>query len=445
MREIKSINNKNLKDVLKVYMYDKYILPAQFRNISTWKTKQIKDMRDLFKDYPDFNEPLNDWDVIKVESMTKMFAGCTNFNQPLNNWNVANVIAMNAMFSGCTKFNQPLDKWKLSSVVGLEEMFKNCEAFNQPLNNWDEYITHTNNLLHMPTVTTNMFLGCGISEENKPASLQQSHTPQSRSRTQLTIKNWFENKGIVIYQSIQPVPLEVSTEMAHIDPTATAFDPIMYDDINVYDYLREDTDNVIFEFDSKFYPVSKSTLINLCSDYSAVKYECLNTSIALIPTDDNLNKTNPYLMGKSFNVLCGLIELSKIKTIIETPEIRVVQIVDFAPPQNAMSTASTLAILIGLKNNGVEFPQLSSEEQKIVRGFNLYGASHCQEGQDEKIRDVKILPTPDLQLPTLDLQPNEKRKYTGGRKKTRREKNFRKQTKKIKCQKNKTRKIKKNY
>jgi surface protein len=398
MRKLKSINTSNFKDVLKVYMYDKTILPEEFRNISKWDTSKVTDMSDLFKNYPDFNENINEWKVTKVIFMQRMFAGCTEFDQPLdtwrmplcitmfkmftnckkfkqniNDWDVSGVIHMTTMFENCEEFNSPLDKWNLRSIESTRYMFQNCISFNQPLNNWDQYLSNCN--------TDNMFLGCGISEENKPASL--SNQPQG---PHLTINELFENQGITTYQNVQPVHLVDSHDASVIiESTTTVDDPITMDSVNVYDYLKEDDDNIVIVYLKNLHLVSKSRLRTLCSDISAVKYNC--HAVGRI----NFDRTTPYLTGRSFGCLCGLIEMSKIKTIIETPEIRVVQILDFIPEKNALSTISQSALLVYLKQNAA---QLSNEEREIVNASDWVSVSHCQAGQEEKIRDIQKLPTP---------------------------------------------------
>ena len=437
MRKLKSINTSNFKDVLKVYMYDKTILPEEFRNISKWDTSKVTDMSDLFKNYPDFNENINEWKVTKVIFMQRMFAGCTEFDQPLdtwrmplcitmfkmftnckkfkqniNDWDVSGVIHMMTMFENCEEFNSPLDKWNLRSIESTRYMFQNCISFNQPLNNWDQYLSNCN--------TDNMFLGCGISEVNKPASL--SNQPQG---PHLTINKWFENQGITTYQSVQPKPLVNSHDASVIiESTTTVYDPIMMDDTNVYDYLKEDDDNIVIVYLKNLHLVSKTRLKTLCSDSSAVKYNCLTVDRI------NFDRTTPYLTGRSFGCLCGLIEMSKIKTIIETPEIRVVQILDFTPEKNTLSTVSQTALLVNLKQNAA---QLSNEEQAIVNASNWVSVSHCQAGQEEKIRDIQKLPTPVFS--------------TGGKIKRRNTVKKTKKTKKIikRIIKKKTKNNKKNY
>jgi hypothetical protein len=82
----------------------------------------------------------------------------------------------------------------------------------------------------------------------------------------------------------------------------------------------------------------------------------------------NLNVNLIFL--KSFGCPCGLVELSKIKTIIlnKTNEYQFIEICPFSPPQKELSTVSLQ--MLGEYGNGLN-------------------ASHCQEGQDETINDIK--------------------------------------------------------
>jgi surface protein len=148
-------------------------------------------MKELFKDYHNFNESLEYWDVSKVEDMSSMFEGCAKFNQPLTYWNVSRVIDMSSMFEGCAMFNQPLntnktgkgmkcsyrllsvtnpemvktmnkstsrdqmyedkDYWNVSNVEDMSSMFKGCVKFTGYLEHWD--VSNVENM-------SSMFEGC---------------------------------------------------------------------------------------------------------------------------------------------------------------------------------------------------------------------------------------------------------------------------------------------
>jgi surface protein len=135
------ITNKNIKYLVKTYINNPKDLPRDLRRdyIREWDVSRVTDMSELFMDYGNFDEPLDDWDVSNVTDMTNMFAGCHKFNQPLNKWKVSKVEKMGYMFAGCNVFNQPLDKWDVSNVEDMGLMFHSCYKFNQDLSSWDVY------------------------------------------------------------------------------------------------------------------------------------------------------------------------------------------------------------------------------------------------------------------------------------------------------------------
>jgi hypothetical protein len=87
-------------------------------------------------------------------------------------------------------------------------------------------------------------------------------------------------------------------------------------------------------------------------------------------TPEMYDVNTPYLIGKSFGCPCGLIEISKLKTIIETNgrDYQCMEIVDFNPIKTAPSTVSL---------------------QMVGSDPDAVGASHCQEGQSEIINDIR--------------------------------------------------------
>ena len=173
-----SIDDTNIHKFVKYYITSRDKLPSflKERLIFTWDVSNVTNMKELFKDYHNFNESLKFWDVSKVKDMSSMFEGCTNFNKSLENWNVSRVKDMSNMFKGCTHFNQPLNTetvkalkpkykltaktdpamfsamekskvrdqmyedikyWDVSRVKDMSSMFEGCTHFNQPLTNWD--------------------------------------------------------------------------------------------------------------------------------------------------------------------------------------------------------------------------------------------------------------------------------------------------------------------
>ena len=225
-----------------------------------------------------------------------------------------------------------------------------------------------------------------ISNENKP------EIPEAAAAIpRLTINSWLDSQGIITYNTIESAPL--TNSVVDTDTYFTAdtkeYDLIELEEINVYNYLKKTLDNIIIIYLKNIYFVSKSRLKKLCYDTASVKYKCN----AITSNNSNYVKTVPYLTGRSFGCLCELIEISKIKTIINTPEIRVVEITNFIPKQNAVSTIS-LGVILAYLGHSRSRDRLTAAERTIVSSQNIVSASHCQEGQNEKIQDIQILATP---------------------------------------------------
>ncbi|MBR6612532.1 MAG: BspA family leucine-rich repeat surface protein [Campylobacter sp.] len=85
---------------------------------------EVSDFSYLFKDSQrsDFSG-IEKWDVSHVTNMRGMFTNATNFNQPLNDWDVSNVTDISYMFYDATSFNQSLDNWNVSNVKNMKNMF----------------------------------------------------------------------------------------------------------------------------------------------------------------------------------------------------------------------------------------------------------------------------------------------------------------------------------
>ena len=109
--------------------------------ISNWKTGNVTNMNNMFRDSLLFNNAIptvdDKWDVSNVENMSLMFSGCYDFNQDISSWDVSSVENMSYMFQHCYDFNQGLAGWDVSKVVTMSRMFKNALAFDQDLSEWD--------------------------------------------------------------------------------------------------------------------------------------------------------------------------------------------------------------------------------------------------------------------------------------------------------------------
>ena len=346
-------------------------------SLNNWDVSNVTNMKELFYFCDRFNQPFNDWNVSKVTNMESMFKNCQRFNQPLNDWNVSNVTNMNSMFFECENFNQPLNKWDVSNVTTMELMFYECLKFNQPLNDWN--ISKVKNMFKMFTYCENF---------KQPLNWDLSNvtnTEQMLFETPLYVRN--QHQQIQPYQihepqlpyktysTISPKVISVSQNPIQINASTEQYDTITWDTINVFGYINENKKNhVVFLFLNKFHFTTKERLKQSCLDKELVKYKCHKVEHILMVTPNKFDTETPYLIGKAFACHCGLLEMSKIKTIIEsqTEEYPIFEIKSFEPKQKALSTTS-LEMVDPDPNSMIEYG---------------IGRSHCQEGQEEEIRDV---------------------------------------------------------
>jgi hypothetical protein len=176
------------------------------------------------------------------------------------------------------------------------------------------------------------------------------------------------NSGVIKYDNVKPSAVEISdNKTLQINQDSKAYDVINLEDISVLAYLQENSNNIALYFNNAFYITDKERLKKLCNDDSFVKYSCNQVYDRIMVTPEMYDNQTPYLVGKSFGCPCGLIELSKIKTIIEN-NYQCIEIVAYDPPKIAPSTVSL---------------------QMLSSTLDAVGASHCQEGQGETIDDVR--------------------------------------------------------
>ena len=108
-----------------------------YGGISIWDVSNVTDMSELFRDEPQFNQPIGAWDTSNVTDMSYMFWEAASFNQPIGSWDTSNVTTMRSMFNSASAFNQPIGDWDTSNVTTMRFMFNSASDFNQPIGNWD--------------------------------------------------------------------------------------------------------------------------------------------------------------------------------------------------------------------------------------------------------------------------------------------------------------------
>ena len=106
------------------------------RPIGDWDTSSVTDMQYMFQ-FTTFNQPIGDWDTSSVTDMEGMFAVNRIFNQDIGLWDVRNVSDMRRLFIETDNFNQDISNWDVSNVYRMEEMFEDAISFNQNLSTWN--------------------------------------------------------------------------------------------------------------------------------------------------------------------------------------------------------------------------------------------------------------------------------------------------------------------
>ncbi|HOR41545.1 MAG TPA: BspA family leucine-rich repeat surface protein, partial [Paludibacteraceae bacterium] len=102
-----------------------------------WNTANVTNMRGMFYNASNFNQPIGNWNTSNVTDMSNMFSYSSIFNQPIGNWNTAKVTNMSNMFYNASSFNQPIGDWNTSNVTDMNRMFVRASSFNQPIGNWN--------------------------------------------------------------------------------------------------------------------------------------------------------------------------------------------------------------------------------------------------------------------------------------------------------------------
>ncbi len=109
----------------------------------------VTDLKYMFADAPQFNQPLNHWVTTNVTNIDHMFKGAVAFNQSLNSWDVSNVTDMGYLFYDAANFNGDISSWDVSKAVNMECMFYNASNFNSDISSWDvSDVTNMKNMFY---------------------------------------------------------------------------------------------------------------------------------------------------------------------------------------------------------------------------------------------------------------------------------------------------------
>jgi hypothetical protein len=153
-----------------------------------------------------------------------------------------------------------------------------------------------------------------------------------------------------------------------IKTTQTIYDPIMMEDTNIHDYIKEDVDNIVFLYEKNYYLSTKSTLkefINMTTTDNAIVFDCRGIGYR------NVNFDYPYVL------------INKIGIILN----------DFT---NVISLENAIAITKSESGQyfhikGTDDVLISTVTDNVLNGKypNALGASHCQGGKSAIVYDIQ--------------------------------------------------------
>ena len=424
------------------------------RAIGDWDVSNVTDMTSMFEGAFAFNQAIEDWDVSNVTSMRFMFLGAESFNQPIGLWDVSNVTDMTNMFGEAYKFNQPIGDWNVSNVTEMSYMFRNAHKFNQPIGDWNvSNVTNMNYMFgnailfnqdirnwNMSNVTRmeNMFRDADeMQAENKPTAPaprppapSQTVRPQLRYRYSLTDGTLHalpplpepqprpqpESPATIVYNNVAATPLEESSTI--LDPDAKAVDIIgTGEELNVRTYLAEDirNRNIAFKIGNAYSISTKDDIENYCiNSESRIIFGCKNVDTSIVPRAQNVIRDIPYINPLCVGIAVGLFRLSDIKTILNDPTIRCIEVGDYPIDEKGERAKNPSPV--------TELVTVTSLSM-LGQNPNALGALHCQEGQKMQVYSLRKMALPSV--PAAEM---------GGSKQTRKSKRKhskkRKQTKK---------------
>ena len=365
--------------------------------IGLWNVSNVTDMTNMFGEAYKFNQPIGAWDVSNVTGMSYMFRNAHKFNQPIGDWNVSNVTNMNYMFGNAFKFNQPIGLWNVSNVTMMENMFENAILFNQDIRNWN-----MSNVTRME----NMFRDAiAMQPENqppapapRPPAPPQTDRPQLRYRYSLTDGTLHalppqpepqprprpqpESPATIVYNNIAATPLEESS--ATIDDDTKAFESIITaEDVNVNTYLAEDIRNIVFKVGVAYFACTKDDIEkNGINNDRSIIFGCKEVN-SLKST--NVIRDMPYINPLSFGIAVGLFRLSDIKTVLNDPTIRCIEVGDYPIDEKGVTAKKPIP--------NKELVTVTSLYM-LGQNPNALGALHCQDGQKMQVYSLRKMAFP---------------------------------------------------
>jgi hypothetical protein len=153
-----------------------------------------------------------------------------------------------------------------------------------------------------------------------------------------------------------------------IKKTQTAIDPIMMDEINIHDYIKEDDDNIVFIYEKEYYLSTKSIIgnfINMTTTDNAVVFDCRGIGFR------NVNYDYPYVSIKNIGII-----LNEFSNVISL--------------ENAIAiTKANSGQYFFIK--GTNDVLISTVIDNVLNGRypNAVAASRCQGGKSAIVYDIQ--------------------------------------------------------
>jgi hypothetical protein len=208
-----------------------------------------------------------------------------------------------------------------------------------------------------------MFQFSGMTQENVPTWLTYSLSIPDKNPA-----NPYKEYNNVTKLDIEPSTNNYDLTIAKLKEQK-GFDVISLETIKVHQHLTESPENIVFYYPTteNVYITKKKILRRFCRDVNFVKYACKEVYDILYVTPDKYDGDVPYLMGKSFG-FWGILSIAQVKTIVESEEGH-----QFIVLEESGTVPSTVSL------------------QMLGPNANAVGASHCQEGQQEKIYSMSSI------------------------------------------------------
>jgi hypothetical protein len=231
----------------------------------------------------------------------------------------------------------------------------------------------------------------------RPPAPSQTVRPQLRYRYSLTDGTLHAlppqseplSPATIVYNNIAATPLEESSTTIGVDDEPEAYDSIItLKNINVKTYLAEDIRNIAFKIGNAYSICTKDDIIDNCiNSDSNIIFGCKKVDTSIVPRAENVIKDMPYINPRCFGIVVGLFRLSDIKTVLNDPTIRCIEVGDYPIDEKGVRAENAMP-----NKELVTVTSLSM----LGRNPNALGALHCQDGQKMQVYSLRKMARPSV-------------------------------------------------